>query len=265
MPLSEHEQRLLEQMERALSAEDPRLASTLRGSAAARRKQRILALSGAGFLLGAASLVVGIMIPRLVAFAVSGFVVMVICAATAVNSRRRRRPRLFVLDPSVPGGRRVGATAGRQDGRPTSAGRLRAADGPHRGPLATPSSGARSVGRHRGRRHHMSDTHGDQRGVGVGAIGTGGGSPEQDERTAKAAAVGQPMSRAAAGAARRGGAAAAKAAATDRCGVLEPAPPARLGAAVVNEDDGSAPLRRCLVPVVKEALCRGSLASTMSR
>ena len=31
MPLSEHEQRLLEQMERALYAEDPKLATTLRG------------------------------------------------------------------------------------------------------------------------------------------------------------------------------------------------------------------------------------------
>ena len=31
MPLSEHEQRLLEQMERALYAEDPKFASALRG------------------------------------------------------------------------------------------------------------------------------------------------------------------------------------------------------------------------------------------
>ena len=32
MPLSEHEQRLLEQMERALYAEDPKFASTLRSA-----------------------------------------------------------------------------------------------------------------------------------------------------------------------------------------------------------------------------------------
>ena len=32
MPLSEHEQRLLEQMERALYAEDPKFASSLRSS-----------------------------------------------------------------------------------------------------------------------------------------------------------------------------------------------------------------------------------------
>ena len=142
MPLSEHEQRLLEQMERALSAEDPRLASTLRGSAAVRHKQRILALSGAGFLVGVALLVVGIVVPRLATVAVLGFVVMLICAATAVNSRRRRRPQLFVLDPSVPGGRRVGATAGRPDRRPTAAG----PSGPGRVTRPDRSRSARSGG-----------------------------------------------------------------------------------------------------------------------
>ena len=35
MPLSEHEQRLLEQMERALYAEDPKFASSLRSSGVA--------------------------------------------------------------------------------------------------------------------------------------------------------------------------------------------------------------------------------------
>jgi hypothetical protein len=36
MPLSEHEQRLLDEMEKALSAEDPRLATTLSSPAVAR-------------------------------------------------------------------------------------------------------------------------------------------------------------------------------------------------------------------------------------
>jgi len=34
MPLSEHEQRLLEQMEKALYAEDPKFATSLRGACA---------------------------------------------------------------------------------------------------------------------------------------------------------------------------------------------------------------------------------------
>jgi len=42
MPLSEHEQRLLDQMERQLYADDPKLASTLRGSASAAHNRRKL-------------------------------------------------------------------------------------------------------------------------------------------------------------------------------------------------------------------------------
>ncbi|NMM35769.1 MAG: DUF3040 domain-containing protein [Phycicoccus sp.] len=43
MPLSEHEQRLLEQMEQALYAEDPKFASQMQGSAArARLRRRII-------------------------------------------------------------------------------------------------------------------------------------------------------------------------------------------------------------------------------
>ena len=37
MALSEHEQRLLEQIERALYAEDPKFASTVRGGCASQR------------------------------------------------------------------------------------------------------------------------------------------------------------------------------------------------------------------------------------
>ena len=44
MPLSEHEQRLLEQMERALYAEDPKLASTLRGADLRAHHRRRVAL-----------------------------------------------------------------------------------------------------------------------------------------------------------------------------------------------------------------------------
>ena len=40
MPLSDHEQRLLEQMERALYAEDPKFATTMRGADLRRRYRR---------------------------------------------------------------------------------------------------------------------------------------------------------------------------------------------------------------------------------
>ena len=64
MPLSEHEQRLLEQMERALYAEDPKFASSLRSAGPRpgnRRKAAIgvLTLLVDGVLLGEAQLVSG--------------------------------------------------------------------------------------------------------------------------------------------------------------------------------------------------------------
>ena len=46
MPLSEHEQRLLEQMERALYAEDPKFASALRGHDLRGRYRRRLLAAG---------------------------------------------------------------------------------------------------------------------------------------------------------------------------------------------------------------------------
>lgn len=55
MPLSEHEQRLLDQIERALYAEDPKFASTVRstdlGTHMRRRLRRAIALFVVGFVL----------------------------------------------------------------------------------------------------------------------------------------------------------------------------------------------------------------------
>ncbi|MFF0490719.1 DUF3040 domain-containing protein [Nocardia sp. NPDC003482] len=63
MPLSEHEQRMLEQIESALYAEDPKFASTVRGgrlrSATGRRRLQSAAL----FVLGLVLLVAGIALP----------------------------------------------------------------------------------------------------------------------------------------------------------------------------------------------------------
>lgn len=75
MPLSEHEQRLLEQMERALYAEDPKFASTLRQPVVRQgsRKRMILgvlvAAAGLGLLLAGVAF-------KLAPVGVLGFVVM---------------------------------------------------------------------------------------------------------------------------------------------------------------------------------------------
>jgi predicted tellurium resistance membrane protein TerC len=75
VPLSEEEQRLLEQMEQALAADDPKFASTLRGSALAARGRRQALIAGAAFVLGIGVLMIGAVTQQTLV-AVGGFVVM---------------------------------------------------------------------------------------------------------------------------------------------------------------------------------------------
>ena len=98
MPLSDHEQRMLDQIESALYAEDPKFASSVRGgnlrAPSARRRLQGVAL----FVVGLAMLVSGVaikatMIGSFPILSVIGFIVMfggVVFAITA---------------PRVPGGR----------------------------------------------------------------------------------------------------------------------------------------------------------------
>jgi len=79
VPLSEEEQRLLEQMEQALAADDPKFASTLRGSALAARGRRQALMAGAAFVVGVAVLMIGA-VTQLTLVAVGGFVVMLASA-----------------------------------------------------------------------------------------------------------------------------------------------------------------------------------------
>lgn len=75
MPLSEHEQRLLEQMERALNADDPKLASTLRGTGRGLHNRRRLVAGGLGLVAGVALLIGGVS-TQVWALGVVGFLVM---------------------------------------------------------------------------------------------------------------------------------------------------------------------------------------------
>jgi hypothetical protein len=83
VPLSEHEQRLLEQMERALYAEDPKFASSLRSSGprpGSRRKAAIgvlVALGGVGLLVaGAATAIIPLGVVGFLAMLGGTFVVI---------------------------------------------------------------------------------------------------------------------------------------------------------------------------------------------
>lgn len=60
MPLSEHEQRVLEQMEQALSAEDPRFASQMLGKSRAGIQRRRTALGVVVAILGLGLVVLGV-------------------------------------------------------------------------------------------------------------------------------------------------------------------------------------------------------------
>jgi hypothetical protein len=60
VPLSEHEQHLLEQMEQALYAEDPKFASQMQGSAARARLRRSIAIGAAGVIAGLGLVFLGV-------------------------------------------------------------------------------------------------------------------------------------------------------------------------------------------------------------
>lgn len=89
MPLSEEEQRLLEQLEQALAAEDPRLASTLRGSKLRARARRIVILASLGFVVGVAVLMTGV-IAASTPLGVVGFALMVAGAYFFLTTWRSR-------------------------------------------------------------------------------------------------------------------------------------------------------------------------------
>jgi VIT1/CCC1 family predicted Fe2+/Mn2+ transporter len=122
MPLSEHEQRLLDQIERALYAEDPKFASNVRGARMRSLPQRRRIQGIALFALGLLLLIAGVVLPyRLVGIpviSVAGFLVMFAGAILAIFSRRPgdggRRPA--PVDRS-PGGQNRSTLAQRMEQR----------------------------------------------------------------------------------------------------------------------------------------------------
>jgi hypothetical protein len=87
VPLSEEELRLLEQMEKALVAEDPKLASTLRGTTLRATARRRALVAGVVFVLGVCVLMTGAVTQTYVV-AIIGFVVMLASAYVALSSWR---------------------------------------------------------------------------------------------------------------------------------------------------------------------------------
>ena len=88
--LSEEELRLLEQMERALVEEDPKFASTLRGTSLRSMARRRAILAGACFVAGIAVMMTGV-IAQLIPVGIIGFLVMLASATMGLTALRGQR------------------------------------------------------------------------------------------------------------------------------------------------------------------------------
>ncbi|MEU5866314.1 MULTISPECIES: DUF3040 domain-containing protein [unclassified Nonomuraea] len=100
MPLSEHEQRLLDQIEQALYAEDPKWANTVRISDPRSHYKRRLIKASIGFALGVVIMMVGVVMSQ-IPLGVGGFVVMLAACLWGLSSWKRMNG--FGDSPPAPG------------------------------------------------------------------------------------------------------------------------------------------------------------------
>lgn len=89
MPLSDHEQRILAEIERRLLEEDPKFAQQV-GSSFQVHLARRLKLAAVGFVLGLVVVVVGPFVLGSVALGVTGFIVMLLAIFEFLRTLRRR-------------------------------------------------------------------------------------------------------------------------------------------------------------------------------
>jgi hypothetical protein len=117
VPLSEHEQRLLEQIERALLAEDPKFASTVRSTDPRHHVRRRVIVAGLVFVAGAGLMIAGVVgikganVAGIPLVGVAGFLVMFAAVLFGVTAYRRGSG---VEQLRVVGGTRSGRTRARR-------------------------------------------------------------------------------------------------------------------------------------------------------
>src|SRR5579875_1528163 len=87
VPLSEHEQRQLEQIEQALYSEDPKFVHAVRSSDPRVHYKRRAVQAVAGFVLGVGLLLGGV-ISQYLWVGIAGFIVMLVCGMWALASWR---------------------------------------------------------------------------------------------------------------------------------------------------------------------------------
>lgn len=114
MPLSEEELKLLDQMERALVEEDPKFASTLRGTAFRHSARRRAIIAGFAFAVGVTLLMAGA-VTQVVYIGIAGFIIMLGSATIGLGAFRGGQ-QAAASDPrithpsgltSIDGGRRT--------------------------------------------------------------------------------------------------------------------------------------------------------------
>jgi short subunit fatty acids transporter len=89
VPLSEHEQRLLDEIEQALYAEDPKFASSVRSARAHRRVRSSVLLCVLGVVAGLGLVLVGLL-ANVIVLSVIGFVLLVAACGYGAQSLRHR-------------------------------------------------------------------------------------------------------------------------------------------------------------------------------
>ena len=113
MPLSEHEQRQLEQIEQALYADYPRFANAVRASDPRVHYKRRVIQAAFGFIIGVGLLLAGV-ITTYVLIGVAGFVVMLAASMWALTSYRHMTGVTTGRSPARE--RRGKPASGRDDG-----------------------------------------------------------------------------------------------------------------------------------------------------
>jgi hypothetical protein len=110
VPLSEHEQRQLEQIEQSLYADHPRLARIMRAKDPKVHYRRRVICAAVGFLLGAGMVVAGVVL-KYHWLSAAGFAVLVLSSVWAVTSYRK-------MAGIVMGARRAGRSRGSREPQP---------------------------------------------------------------------------------------------------------------------------------------------------
>jgi hypothetical protein len=117
MPLSEHEQRLLDEIEQALYAEDPKFASSVRSARPRSRVRLMLALAVVGVIVGLAVVLFGLT-ANLILVGVLGFVLIVgSCVAAASALRGPRQSAAASLSAPPNQGNRSGSLRTKMEDR----------------------------------------------------------------------------------------------------------------------------------------------------